>query len=429
MRHPVLMVLLAMCVTLTAGPVLATGLVCGQVVDQVTGQPVAGAFVTSGAFQTRSGADGSFAVEEGEALVRVRAPGYRRAQAPAQGGARIALTPFTPRGVYLSFYGVGEPVLRDPVLKLIEQSELNALVIDFKGDRGMVPHRSEVALTKEIGARRITTVRDMPALIADFKERGIYTIARIVVFKDDLLAQARPDLAVRDRRGQVYRDGEKLAWVDPFQPQVWDYNIALAEEAARLGFDEVQFDYVRFPAVAEPLAFARTNTEDNRVQAISSFLAAARARLDRYNVFLSADIFGYVCWNENDTAIGQRLEDLVPHLDYLSPMLYPSGFSHGVGKYRDPVKNSFEVVALSLQQAQKRTGLPGVRFRPWLQAFRDYAFDRRHFREDEIRAQTRASEETGSNGWMLWNPRNVYQRDGLKVYEAKLQTEPETVVQ
>jgi hypothetical protein len=131
-------------------------------------------------------------------------------------------------------------------------------------------------------------------------------------------------------------------------------------------------------------------------------------------VFLSADVFGYVCWNLNDTMIGQRLEDLAPLLDYVSPMLYPSSFQFGIPGYRFPVAHPYEIVYLSLERAQQRTGLPSTRFRPWLQAFTDYAFDRRAFGEAEIRAQITAADRFGSHGWMLWNPHNVYSPDGLR---------------
>jgi hypothetical protein len=183
-------------------------------------------------------------------------------------------------------------------------------------------------------------------------------------------------------------------------------------EAAQHGFDEIQFDYVRFPD-ARGLVFSMPNTEANRVRAIADFLELARQRLRPYNVFLAADIFGYVCWNLDDTGIGQALEKLVPHIDYLSPMLYPSGFHVGIPGITNPVAHPYEIVYRSLARARERTGLPPVRFRPWLQAFRDYAFDRRPFTGKEIMQQIRATEDFGANGWMLWNPNNIYSAEGL----------------
>ena len=262
-------------------------------------------------------------------------------------------------------------------------------------------------------------MRDLRGLVTSLKEKGIYTIARIVVFKDNHLALAKMALAVKTSGGAVWRDHETLAWVDPSRNEVWDYNIAIAEEAAGAGFDEIQFDYVRFPD-SRGLQFSVSNTEENRTKAINGFLTEARQRLARYNVFVSADIFGYVCWNQGDTLIGQRIEDLPPVLDYMSPMLYPSEFQYGIPGYRNPVAHPSEIVFLSLRRAAQRTHLQPVRFRPWLQAFRDYAFDRRHFTGVEIRAQIEAAELFGSGGWMLWNPRNSYSADGLKQKETRL---------
>jgi hypothetical protein len=325
----------------------------------------------------------------------------------------FALTPITPKAIYLSGYGMASPLLGGRARELLRTTELNALVIDVKGDRGQLSYRSALEFPGRVGAQREVPIRDLPALLAELQALQVYTIARIVVFKDNPLALARPELAVRSAGGAIWRDREALAWSDPFRPEVWDYNIAIAEEAARLGFEEIQFDYVRFPD-ARGLRFSQPNTEAGRVAAISGFLQEARRRLAPYNVFLAVDIFGYVSWNQGDTEIGQRLAELAAHSDYLSPMLYPSGFQFGIPGFRNPVQHPGPIVLRSLQRAQQRTGLSPLRFRPWLQAFRDYAFDGRSFSGAPLRAQIEAAEAFGAQGWMLWNPGNNYSRDGLK---------------
>ena len=389
-----------------------------KVVDYQTGQGVTGAKVTLNNEVLISDAQNLFPLTKAGAKVRVRAPGYQRLEQTLPSSLppspyTIQLIPLKPKALYLSFYGIGERALRDPAVKLIEETELNALVIDVKGDRGWVPYKSSIPLAAEVGATRITTVRDMAGLMKSLKEKGIYTIARIVVFKDHPLATARPDWAVKTPAGEVWKDRESLAWVDPFRKEVWEYNIQIAVEAAQLGFDEIQFDYVRFPDSSSP-RFSQPNTEESRVKAVSGFLQQASNRLLPYNVFVAADIFGYVCWNLNDTNIGQKLENLVTPVDYLSPMLYPSGYQFGIPGYRNPVANPHEIVYLSLKKAQERTNHPSTRFRPWLQAFRDYAFDRRVFNGKQIREQISAAEKFGSQGWMLWNPGNVYSSEALK---------------
>ncbi len=398
-------------------PISSMAYTTGRVVDFFTGKPVKGAFVTLNNDVVLTDENGIFTVKTALSKLAVRAPGYGRAEqtiTPLDTTPQeIKLMPFTPKALYLSFYGIGDRGLRESAIRLIEETELNTLVIDVKGDKGMIPYKSSVPLAAEVGAQRITTVREMAPLMKSLKEKGIYTIARIVVFKDNPLAQAKPDWAIKTQSGETWRDRENLAWVDPFNKEVWDYNINVAIEAAQYGFDEIQFDYVRFPDASAP-RFSMPNTEENRVQAISGFLMEARRRLAPYNVFLSGDIFGYVCWNLNDTKIGQRLEDLASHLDYLCPMLYPSGFQYGIPGYRNPVANPYEIIYLSLKRAQERTNLPSHRFRPWLQAFRDYAFDGRNFNDKEIMGEVRAAEGFGSHGWMLWNPRNSYSSAGLK---------------
>ncbi|HJW24321.1 MAG TPA: putative glycoside hydrolase [Rhodocyclaceae bacterium] len=387
----------------------------GRVVDEASGRPLAGAVVTRGGEIAGTDGDGRYTLAPGSGPVTVRAIGYRRGRIVPDGDAAppLRLTPIRPKALYLSAWGIGDRGLRQAALGLIDGSELNALVIDVKGDRGLVPYPSRVALAEAVGARRYTTVRDMPALLAELHKRGVYLIARIVVFKDDPLATAHPEWAVKTARGVLFRDREGLAWVDASRPEVWAYNLDIAEEAAAMGFDEIQFDYLRFPD-ATGLVFAVPNTEERRVASISGFLAAARKRLAPHNVFIAADIFGYVSWNQNDTFIGQRIESLAREVDYLCLMLYPSGFHLGIPGYTNPVQHPFEIVQLTLKHAAHRSGLSPLRFRPWLQAFRDYAFDHRPFGGPEIRQQIDAAEGFGSDGWMLWNPRNVYSGEGLR---------------
>lgn len=407
------------CVLLLLAPIVPVHAQIGsvQVLDAQSSRPIAGALVTVASKVGSANSEGVLDLSAPAPFVSVRAPGYRRMELRDEESLVskrvIRLQPFTPKAVYLSVYGIGDRHLREAALQLVARTELNALVIDVKGDRGGIPYRSGVALVSEVGAQKVITVRDMPALLDRLHKQGIYTVARVVAFKDNLLARSRPELAVHTRSGMVWTDREGLAWSDPFRHEVWDYVIDIAEEAAHLGFDEIQFDYLRFPD--EPgLVFSKPSTEANRLAAISGFLIEARERLAPYNVFLAADIFGYVLWNTNDTYIGQRLEDLAPYVDYISPMLYPSGFQYGIPGYPNPVAAPHEIVDLSLRNARRRTRLPGIRFRPWLQAFRDYAFDRRIFGADEIKVQIQAAEAFGADGWMLWNPHNVYGEAGLK---------------
>jgi hypothetical protein len=400
----------ALCTLLLLAPYVRA-LEC-RIVDSATGAGIAGATVSSGSSVVISTPDGRFQIEA-VGLIMARAPGYRAAQSPASGlqatGCVLRLTRFTPHAVYLSVYGIGSSSLRNAALQLAQEGEINALVIDLKGDSGIVPFASTNPLVQADGARSITTIPNLHTLVETLHQHNIYAIARIVVFKDSPLAQYRPAFAIRRTDGRPFTDQEGLMWTDPFLREVWDYNIAIAVEAAQAGFDEIQFDYVRFPDFAGRLRLSRpADSAQVRVEAIKGFLTEARRRLQPYNVYLAVDIFGYVCWNQGDTGIGQELQSLIGIVDYLSPMLYPSCFQYGIPGYQFSVAYPYEIVHSSLLSAQQRLQVSPTRFRPWLQAFRDYAFDRRVFSREEVAAQIRAATDFGSDGWMLWNPHNNY---------------------
>lgn len=385
------------------------------IVDSRDGRPVAGAIGHASGANRTANAQGVFSLDvaAGGTRLSLRAPGYARAEvllAPAELERTVSMTAVRPKAVYLSAFGVANSTLRDSALSLQGKTVINALVIDVKGDSGATPYSSPARESAGAAAHAPVSVlnaAELRALLQKFHARGLYLIARIVVFKDDPLAGAHPEWAVRDEQGRIWRDRQQQRWIDPGIRAAWQHNYEVAEEAARLGFDEIQFDYLRFPD-ANGLSFKEPNTEANRVAAIVAFLIGARERLQPYNLYMSADIFGYVCWNTDDTAIGQRLEALAEVVDYVSPMLYPSGFTWGLPGCRKPTERPGEIVSRSLAEAVRRTGLSPIRFRPWLQAFRDYAFDRRPFDADEIHAQVDASDAAGTDGWMLWNPRNQY---------------------
>jgi hypothetical protein len=386
----------------------------GRVLDTASGAPLAGASVWAGSVETRTDEQGRFTTEplKPGATLFVKAPGYELGRLTADPVEKtVSLAPKVVRAAYLTYYGVADKGIRDRVLELVARTELNAVVIDVKGDRGLIPYRTAVPLALEAGAQGPVIIKDFDGLMASLKARNVYTIARIVTFKDNVLAQHRRDLAIIDTRtGKPWIDNEKLAWVDPFREEVWDYAIAVAKEAVAKGFDEVQFDYVRFPTDGRLSAarYSRPNNAQTRLPTIAAFLAKARRELGPTGAFLAADVFGYTAFNENDTDIGQRVEELAPHLDYICPMVYPSGYHLGIPGVRNPVAKPYEIVKESVRLTRQRSAPSTVRVRPWIQDFRDYAFDRRIFGINEIRAQIRGARDGGAVGFMLWNPKNDY---------------------
>jgi len=398
-------------------------MVSGQILD-ASRAPLEGASVVIGGVEHRTDAEGRFTVEghPPDAPLLVKRPGFSKAVVPPTRDAiEVVMKPQVVKAAYLTYFGVGDKGIRGRVLELAARTELNAVVIDVKGDRGWILYRTEVPEALAVGAQGPGTLKDFDGLMADLKARGLYTIARIVTFKDNILANSRPDLAIIDTRtGKPWIDNEKLAWVDPFREEVWRYNVAIAREAAKRGFDEIQFDYVRFPTDGKLGAakYASPNNKETRLPAIAGFLGLARRELGPLGVYVAADVFGYTAFNENDTDIGQRIEELAPHLDYFCPMVYPSGYHVGIPGFRNPVQHPYEIVHESVRLIRQRSTHSKVRVRPWLQDFKDYAFDKRIFGVTEVRAQIKGADDAGAVGWMLWNPRNDYTAGALRQKEA-----------
>ena len=417
------MATLKQCVIMICLAILVVSTALSQNIDLIdadTGASIKEGFLVADGQSLLPDSRGVFHLPPETRMVNVRAIGYQRSFVSIAGAAlndlTIRLRPMSVRALYLTEYGIASTALRNGALGIIKRNGANALVITIKSDRGMVAYPSAVPLATLVGASKHTTIRSLPRLVADLHEQGIYLIARIVTFKDDPLARARQDLAIHTENNGLYRDREQLAWTDPFQHEVRNYNIEIAREAAQAGFDEVQFDYVRFPDCAETLRFSQTISHESRVTTITDFLRDARVALAPYNVFLSVDVFGYTLWNKNDTGIGQQLEEIAAVVDYVCPMLYPSGFQYGIPGHRNPVATGddiYSTVKLSLDEAIRRTKKSPKHFRPWIQGFRDYGFNRRAFAAPEVALQRKAAADASASGWALWNARNDYTTCGL----------------
>ena len=391
-----------------------------HIIDASTGKAIPDATVTINGHVLAPDSSAHYAVPADAISIMARAPGYKAATFPiadvSKHNGNLELTPFTVKALYLSEYGIASASIRDAARNIIQHGGANALVINIKSDHGQLVYPSEIALAKAIGARKLTTIHSLRDLVNIGHGQGIYMIARIVTFKDDPLSTGRPDLAIHLTNGALFKDREHLGWADPTQPEVRAYNIAIGVEAAQAGFDEVQYDYVRFPDAATKMQFHGPTDEASRVATITGFLRDAHAALAPYNVFHSVDIFGYVSWNTNDTGIGQKLDQVMQNVDYACPMLYPSGFKFGIPGHPNPMATTndiYNIIKLTLDNSNKRIGGNPKKFRPWLQAFRDYAFTKLVYGPAEVAAQTRAAADAGSSGWQLWNPHNRYTDIGL----------------
>ncbi len=313
------------------------------------------------------------------------------------------------RAMYVSYFAIGHPQARQHIFELLDTTELNTVVIDAKGDHGFISYPTQVPLAHEIGANK-PTIKDFQDVMTKLKNRGVQTIARVVTFKDTPLAKSYVELAVKTETGALWQGSEKSGWGDPFLKPVWDYNIQVAIEAAQLGFDEIQFDYVRFPTASQAGApqFSQGITKATRVAATTGFLSMARGQLNPMGVRVSARVLGYTCWRQDDSIVGQDIEKMAQYLDVLSPMLYPSTFHAGIPNYKFAIAYPYEVVFESAKRAVERVQSTGCQVRPWIQDFPDYRFDKRVYGKDEIQAQIKGCFDSGSAGFMVWDPQVKY---------------------
>jgi hypothetical protein len=367
-------------------------------------------------------------------FVQVLAPGYKKLVLPIAQGmpTELALEPFFTRSIYVTSAVASNRPLLDEYLDLIDRTDLNAIVIDLKSDLrddlGLVYYDSQVPLVKELGLSK--PYMDIKSILEETKRRGIYTIARVHIFShDNVLADARPEWAAQDRvNGGVFADypgpGIRYAWLDPWNRNVWDYNIQLSVEAAQMGFDEIQYDYIRFPSLefdpsdGERLQLSREGTTEERAENIGEVLRLSQRAINGHGAFFSVDTFGYTAFRPAKL-IGQNLQIMGKYTDYVSPMVYPSHFSPGDLGFDNPGRYPYEVIQQSMAAGQKQLAGVRAKMRPWLQDFtltwvpKDQIVQ---YGPAEVEAQIRATEEAGGvvAGWMLYDSANIYTEEALK---------------
>ena len=319
--------------------------------------------------------------------------------------------PAVVRGIYVNAQAAGSSSHLEQLLTLVDGSEeLNTFVVDVK-ERGEVSYPSNVPLVHEVGSAR-DYIGDRPGLLRTLRDHGIYPIARIVVFRDPILAEARPDLAIRTVDGMVWLDPEGgRPWVDPYHPEVWAYNIALAREALEAGFAEIQWDYVRFPDVSDSVRATMVFSAQEGGSAdavIADFIATSRAELADLGAPVTADVFGRVPTTTDGSGIGQDWNRLVRVTDVILPMVYPALYWPGNFGIRDPGAEPYRTVRAAMDSAVvrlRRTEGAIATLRPWLQAFTKGSTV---YGSEELRAQIRAVEDAGLEEWLFWNPRSRY---------------------
>ncbi len=321
-------------------------------------------------------------------------------------------TPEIVKAIYLTSATPGSFRFNE-LAELVKKTELNAMVIDIKDSFGKPAYDSKVSLAQKVGIS-VGKMKDLSGLLLKLHESGIYAIARIAVFQDPALARARPDLALKDTGGGIWADRKGVTWVDPAAREVWEYNAALAREAVELGFDEVNFDYVRFASdgATSRIVYPFWDGKMPKWEVIIAFFQYLRASLNDTGAPLSADMFGITVWRDDDTNIGQRFVDALQYFDYVAPMLYPSHFPAGFEGLANPALHPYEIYKKSIERAEATRASSTearAKIRPWIQDF-DLGAD---YTAEMIREEIAGAMEAGAGGWMVWNARNVYTEDAF----------------
>lgn len=322
------------------------------------------------------------------------------------------------RGLYLTAYTVGSAKRRPELLDLAKRTEINTFVFDLKTENG-IHFRSEMPLAQELEQAGHVPIRDLKALVDTLHAHDLYAIGRIVVFKDPVLSKARPAWSIQNPRGGTWKDKAGYTWVSAWDPAVWEYNLDIAEEAARAGVDEIQFDYVRFPEQYRSLPTqVHPHARGDRTEAIRGFLTEARKRLQPHGVVIGADVFGLSMNESKDVGIGQQWEAISSVTDHILPMVYPSHYfpTHLRGVPR-PNRMPYETVYNSVGMGvirnarMEKQGVRPARIIPWLQAFDAPWVDRDFpYGPEQIQAQIRAVHDLGLEDWIFWDPHVRYER-------------------
>ena len=327
------------------------------------------------------------------------------------------------RGIFISGPMAGSTELFQNILDSAAGTEINTVVIDFKDDQGRITCPVDSPVASEIGACR-PYVQDMKELIASLKERGLYVIARVVAFRDPWLAEKKPEWSLHLADGSLYRDRQGMAWVDPYRKEVWDYLVEVGTEAKEAGFDEVQFDYIRFSTegTMRDVVFDEAVTGGrSKTDVITEFVKYAYENLASQGLFVSADVFGTIIGSDIDAqAVGQVYTEMAKHLDYICPMIYPSHYGPGNFGLEHPDTMPYETVLEALKksqmvmdQAAEADGHVSSQaiVRPWLQDFTaSYLGEGNYipYGYNEVQRQIQAVKDAGYDEWMLWSAANRY---------------------
>ncbi|MBU1557866.1 putative glycoside hydrolase [Patescibacteria group bacterium] len=330
------------------------------------------------------------------------------------------------KAIYMTACAASTPSFREGLVDLVDETEINSIVLNIKDETGKIGFDIDNPLLIDAIANPSNgecKIQDIKGLIEDWHSRGIYVIGRLPVFQDLYLTKTRPDLAVkRASDGGVWEDRKGIRWLDAGSKEVWDYVVLIGEESYELGFDELNFDYIRFPSdgnmrdISYPFSEEKIIADPDlgKAKVMKEFFAYLNRSLSKTDVILSADLFGMVTTNSDDLNIGQILEYAAPYFDYIAPMVYPSHYPTGFNGWKNPNNYPYEVVNFAMTTAVEKlvnASTTPLKLRPWLQDF-DYGGN---YDIAEVRAQIQATYDAGLTSWMLWSASNRYTRGALEL--------------
>jgi len=352
--------------------------------------------------------DGSFQLE----VNRYEKTSVTLAAVDAFGNRREMMLETSPppqiKAAHVSIWVAADRTLFKKMIDLVKRTELNGLQIDIKDESGKIGYASQVPLAQETGSSLTAGGIDIDRVMDKFWYNGVYPIARMVCFKDPVIASKRPDLAVKSTSGGRWGNGQ---WLDPYNREVWDYILGIATEAGKKGFKEIQLDYVRFPSDGDTSTCVfPANDGKNKDETIQGFLQYMRNGLKPMGIALSADVFGLTASDQGDMGIGQNIQGMAQYLDYICPMVYPSHYHAYEYNIKDPESNPHDIVAASLKDFQTKLEGTACKLRPWLQ---DFSL-RIPYGANEVLAQIRACNEVGVNEWLLWDPNCTFTEAALQ---------------
>jgi len=337
-------------------------------------------------------------------------------------------TPKEVRAIYMSSWVAGTPSFRERLVKLIEETDINSVIIDIKDYTGKISFRIDDWSYASLNSTE-NRIPDLKGFIERLHSKGIYVIGRISVFQDPHLVSMWPKEAVKKSsdKEEVWKDHKGISWVDPGSEKVWQYTVELAKISYEYGFDEINFDYIRFPSdgnmkdIYYPISDGKIKKE-----VMKSFFEYLNVHLKgRGGLKISADLFGMTTTNTDDLGIGQVLEDALVNFDYVAPMVYPSHFPNNWAGMAKPAERPYDVIYRSMTSAVRRAEAIGEdpkKLRPWLQDFDLGA----KYTKEMVRAQIKATYDSGLDSWMLWDPKNIYTKDALK--DVLIETSNQEVV-